>query len=79
LAAAVLAGAEAAALGAAAGSGTAVPVTSVAAGGSAGLGWFLPASGAFGFQSLFFLASTASLSGLRAWLLFMKGTGTLVM
>ena len=37
-----------------------------------------PASVALGFQSLFLRASAASLSGLRGWVLFMKGTGTLV-
>ena len=61
---------------------TATPAAaSVAAGldaAGAGRGWFFPANGALGSQSLFFLASCASLSALRGWLLFRKGTGTLV-
>ncbi len=43
-----------------------------------GFAGFLPCSGAFGSQFLFFSASTASCSAVRCGTLLTKGTGTLV-
>ena len=70
-------------LGAGAAGGGATGAGAGAATGADATGWgglagFLPYSGAFGSQSLFFLASSASWSALRVWPLFRKGTGTLV-
>jgi hypothetical protein len=70
-------GVGAVAVGAAA--GALAPGTVPLAAGTAGRAGFLPASGAFGSQCLFFSASAASCSAVRCGTLSMKGTGVLVM
>ena len=56
----------------------AVPAVAPGTAGGVGLAGFLPDSAAFGFQSLFFLDSVASVSTLWLCILLLKGEGVLV-